>query len=134
MQTPEERYQTDPHFHMLVDVLTNAIAQAQYTPSELREAALLAAIHYEMRYVRRHFIQPDPLNTALDDWANEISAKLRAEQEAEAQHYRNMQLGPADLSGLKYYTEPEPSQKKLTFWLRRPKANTGETIRLDKDE
>jgi len=45
---PDERYQRDEHFRALVDLMTNAIASAQYTPTEMREAALLAAIHYEM--------------------------------------------------------------------------------------
>lgn len=52
MLTPEERYQNDPAFHMLVDWLERAIHQAQYTPSELRDAALLAAVHYEYRQTR----------------------------------------------------------------------------------
>ena len=46
---PEDRYMRDPHFHALVDVLENAIHVAQYTPTEIREAAMLAAIRYEMR-------------------------------------------------------------------------------------
>jgi hypothetical protein len=48
-QTPEERYLTDPAFRLLVDRLYESIASASYTPSELREAVILAAIHYEMR-------------------------------------------------------------------------------------
>jgi len=46
--TPEERYQRDPAFHALVTMLRGAIARADYTPTEIREAAMLAAIMYEM--------------------------------------------------------------------------------------
>lgn len=49
MMTPEERYLTDPMFHALVDRLGQEIQQARFTPSELREAVILAAIQYEMR-------------------------------------------------------------------------------------
>jgi len=58
MKTPEERYRNDAQFKMLVDALEAAIHRAQYTPSELREAAILAAIHYESVRVRQYW---DPL-------------------------------------------------------------------------
>lgn len=45
---PDERYQRDDHFHALVDMLESCIHAARYTPTELREAAMLAAIRYEM--------------------------------------------------------------------------------------
>ena len=44
---PEERYQRDPQFHQLVDILTGCIRRAEFTPTELREAVILAAIKYE---------------------------------------------------------------------------------------
>lgn len=44
---PEERYMTDVEFKRLVDTLENLIVEARYTPSELRDACLLAAIRYE---------------------------------------------------------------------------------------
>jgi hypothetical protein len=50
--TPEERYHRDPQFKMLVDTLELHIHRAQFTPTELREAAILAAIKYECRTVR----------------------------------------------------------------------------------
>ena len=51
--TPEHRYQTDPVFRRVVDLLTAVIDQAELSPYEVREAAKLAAIHYEMRTTRR---------------------------------------------------------------------------------
>jgi hypothetical protein len=49
---PEERYMRDPQFKQLVDLLEMQIHQAQFTPTELREAAILATIKYECRTVR----------------------------------------------------------------------------------
>ena len=50
--TPEERYNRDPMFHYLVHVLLDELQAARYTPTELREACILAAtIHEERRPV-----------------------------------------------------------------------------------
>lgn len=40
-----ERYLRDPAFRNLVAVLEALIYKAEYTPTELREAVILAAIH-----------------------------------------------------------------------------------------
>lgn len=53
---PDERYRRDPKFAGIVDLLTSLLAAAEYTPTELREATMLAAIRHEMynaRYVYR---------------------------------------------------------------------------------
>lgn len=47
--TPEDRYRHDPTFHSLVDILEAHLHAAEMTPTEIREAAMLAAIHHEMR-------------------------------------------------------------------------------------
>lgn len=47
MLTPQERYYRDPEFKRLVDVMVSMIHKANFTPTELREAAILAAIIYE---------------------------------------------------------------------------------------
>jgi hypothetical protein len=57
--SPDERYRRDPHFRVLVDVLEHHIREANYTPTELREAALLACIHYESTRPSR-FVIPAP--------------------------------------------------------------------------
>lgn len=49
MSTIHERYRNDPMIHRLVDVLEVQIEQLNLTPSEIRECATLAAIHYEQR-------------------------------------------------------------------------------------
>lgn len=41
------KYEQDPEFRALVDFLHHRIAIAEYTPTELREACILAATHYE---------------------------------------------------------------------------------------
>ena len=50
--TPEKRYSRDVHFRSLVDNLYMAIHQAKYTPTELREAVILAAIMYDQHHPR----------------------------------------------------------------------------------
>ena len=49
MKTPREKYMYDPEYHCLVQMLESFIARAQFTPSELREAVVLACINYEGR-------------------------------------------------------------------------------------
>lgn len=53
----EERYRTDPQFHNLVQQLLAGIMAAQFTPTEIREAALLAQIIYERMQPRRIMVQ-----------------------------------------------------------------------------
>jgi hypothetical protein len=54
MKTQEEKYLNDPQYHALVDTMEKAIIDAQFTPSEMREAATLAAIHYEQHRTRQY--------------------------------------------------------------------------------
>lgn len=49
MKTPTARYRNDVHYRHLVDRLEAMIEEAQFTPSEIREAAILACTNYEMR-------------------------------------------------------------------------------------
>ena len=64
LQTPRDKYMNDPEYNHLVRTLEHFIESAHFTPSELREAAVLASINYEMRHIRS--IQTDPeLDNAL---------------------------------------------------------------------
>lgn len=55
--SPAERYRRDPHFATLVDTLqAHMLDPAHYTPTELREAVMLAAIMFEDRRMRMVFI------------------------------------------------------------------------------
>jgi hypothetical protein len=58
--SPRERYESDPVFHQLVTMLYAALEQDEnrtYTPTELREAAMLAALMYEERHVKPFFLK-----------------------------------------------------------------------------
>ena len=59
MKSPREKYMNDPEYHSLVRMLEDMIEQARFTPSELREACVLASINYEMHHVREHQIHPE---------------------------------------------------------------------------
>lgn len=59
MKTPKEKYMNDPEYRHLVCTLEQMIEQAHFTPSELREACVLASINYEMRHVRSSAIDPE---------------------------------------------------------------------------
>lgn len=53
---PADRYRRDPHFAGLVDtVYANMLEPAHYTPTELREAVMLAAIMFEDRRTQMVF-------------------------------------------------------------------------------
>jgi hypothetical protein len=51
-ETAEQRYRRDPLFANLVDTILHFILDGKFTPTELRDAVILAATHYEMRHVR----------------------------------------------------------------------------------
>ena len=56
--TPEQRYGRDVEFHTLVDTIYSLIEQSQFTPTELREAVILACTMYEMRHCKSIFFVP----------------------------------------------------------------------------
>ena len=79
MKTPREKYQNDPEYNHLVNTLEQLIEQARFTPSELREACILASINYEMRHVRERTIDPrlDEALRVLDDFASQSTRGKR---------------------------------------------------------
>jgi hypothetical protein len=52
--TPAFRFQRDPQFAALVTMMEAYLHAAHYTPTELREAVMLAAIRYELRRVPQY--------------------------------------------------------------------------------
>jgi hypothetical protein len=54
-----DKYQNDPVYRRLVDTLESLIHQNELTPSEIREAAVLASINYEMKKVRTIYIDKE---------------------------------------------------------------------------
>lgn len=50
---PEDRYQRETMFRSIVDIMEAFMHRAELTPTEIREAAQLAAMHFEMRRVDR---------------------------------------------------------------------------------
>lgn len=63
----EERYHDDPVFRQLVDVIYHYIDVSnenglQYTPTELREAAMLAAVKWENTHIRPRLVFTNDLD------------------------------------------------------------------------
>lgn len=52
MKAPRDKYLNDASYHRLVDMMVDQINKCNFTPSELREAAILASIIYEERNIR----------------------------------------------------------------------------------
>ncbi len=52
MMQMHERYHQDSVFRALVDLIRAELERGQYTPTEVREAAMLAQIMYEDRHPR----------------------------------------------------------------------------------
>lgn len=78
MRTPEERYYQDPEYKQLVDLLTEQIRAARFSPSELREAAVLAAIRFETS--RPH---PSPLPPEVQSWLRSAGEQRDRREESD---------------------------------------------------
>ena len=57
LDTPRDKYMRDPAYKRLVDMLEHLMYNAEYSPSEIREAAMLACINHEMYAIRSFRIQ-----------------------------------------------------------------------------
>ena len=93
-----ERVQVDPEFAQLVNMMEAFIHRCEFTPSEMRQAAVMASIRFEMSRTR-HNVYPKTreLEQALrvmheyngeqDDWRKKTATELakdRAKEEMAA--------------------------------------------------
>jgi hypothetical protein len=74
-QSARERYHNDPFYKNVVDSLTHMISTAQLSPSEMREAAVLASINYEMMHIRQFHI---PMTTELHEKLEDLHVMVEA--------------------------------------------------------
>lgn len=65
MKTPRDKYYNDPNFKSLVDMMCAYICNCDFTPSEMRQAAVLASIKYEETNIDRVYIVDRKLEEAL---------------------------------------------------------------------
>ena len=65
MKTPKEKYANDNNYRRLVDMLEALIVQAEFTPSEIREACVLACINHEYRRRRSPIIFTEEAATVM---------------------------------------------------------------------
>lgn len=81
MKSPDERYLQDPQYRQVVDMLESFIHKYHFSPSELREMAVMACIRYEMRYGFKHYVQSVPMeiNQAfekLERWRDKNNERI----------------------------------------------------------
>ena len=78
MKTPRDRYQSDNQFKALVDIMTAYIRNCDFSPSEMREAAMLASIIYEE--YRMH-CNPIIVNDEMEKALRSINRYLEGNEE-----------------------------------------------------
>ena len=75
-QSARDRYKNDVEFHQLVAMLEMFVHRAQFTPSELREAVVLASIMFEERRIRTNMIALTPeLQKQLSDFSAMVNER-----------------------------------------------------------
>lgn len=75
-QTALDRYRNDSTYRQVVDSMEHMIHAAQLTPSELREAAVMASINYENKRVRQYHIGLTPeLHEQLETFNRMVSER-----------------------------------------------------------
>lgn len=76
MRSIKDRYETDNSYRRCVDSMEYMIHEKQFTPSEMREMAVLASIHYEMAAARPLTV---PITKAAED-ALQVLQQVRMSQ------------------------------------------------------
>lgn len=61
MRTADQNYMMNPEYKRLVDFMENELQQFHYSPSEMREAAMLACVRFESRQVRPMYFDREQL-------------------------------------------------------------------------
>ena len=75
------KYQTDALFKNLVDYMESFIQRGDFTPSEVREASMLASIRYEMSTPRRMYIPSPRLEIELDKFHQIVDEELTQQED-----------------------------------------------------
>lgn len=114
--TAEERYTTDPMFHSIVTHLKQLIALGQYTPTELREALILAATQYYSEH-------PRPLYITASEFIHAARSLIARRQQP-----------PAEPVTRGFDTDQGPSQPYSNMEERRLSERTVAALNLKTDE
>ena len=77
MESARDRYRNDMEYRALVDMMIAMIHRCEFTPSEMREAAVLASIEYDAVNIRRRVI---PLTPELHEQLKELDAIVSSPQ------------------------------------------------------
>ena len=75
MRDLRDKYRNDVSFRQLVDLMVGQISEAHFTPSEMREAAMVASILYEEINYRRVVYVDRDIECALRDVHDKIAKK-----------------------------------------------------------
>lgn len=70
MKTPRDKYYNDAHYHQLVEAMVGQINACHFTPSEMREAAVLASILYEEHHMRAFSIPMPEISKEVENALN----------------------------------------------------------------
>jgi Cdc6-like AAA superfamily ATPase len=76
MKSIKERYDTDNMFRSFVDHMVHAIEIHSFTPTEMREAALMASIIYDAIHIRNYGFETKEVYEHL----REVEKIIRGEQ------------------------------------------------------